>query len=171
MEAQLLEGKPIDMASELLYGGLSVQHTISEEDAGMNTASPEIENGPPACICSCSREFAPYKRGAVTIKKICPDCLDRKNAHLKPSKDERIESERARSVGRKGTEAAGPDEPPGADRGAAGLAITISFVGSDEQIFRRIEALAGRQRRTNAAQVLHWLDTLVPELGADLAEK
>jgi len=49
--------------------------------------------------------------------------------------------------------------------------IVIPFLGADEQMFQRIEQLSSRNRRTNAAQILVWLETLVHELQSDHAEK
>ena len=75
IEESLLEEKPDalgDIGIERLCSRISVQDII-REDADMITATSETQNDQhEVCICPCSRQFAPYKRGAITIKKICP---------------------------------------------------------------------------------------------------
>jgi hypothetical protein len=161
---------------ERLCNELAAQNETKQEEVTMNSAdSPELgaPKQPAICVCDCGKQFEAYKRGAVTVKKICPECLDKKAAHPRSaSKDEPKQPEgREPSCGagitRKPTRKAASDH----QLDTAPAEITIAFHGPDEEMFRRIEALATRKRRTVPAQVLVWLETLVPELQADIAEK
>ncbi len=96
--------------------------------------------------CGCGAEFAPYKHGALVVKKLCPRCFY--SRHSATKKADAAPSDRA--ARQAGCEAASH--------------ISIDFPGQDERLFKRIEELARNQRRTMEAQVLYWLENMVPEL-------
>ncbi len=141
----------------------------------MSVETPEVPTSkqPEVCVCACGSEFEAYKRGATVIKKICPDCLAKKSAHPRsPSKDELRKADAGEmspspGVGEQRKPEAALDNP----RSGAPAEIVILFNGHDEQMFQCIERLARRDRRTKDAQVLHWLETYVPELKAEFAER
>jgi hypothetical protein len=102
----------------------------------------------PACACGvCGKEFEAYRRGVVIVTSICRDCLSDKchprrstvSKHVKLQKDERSE-------------------------GKVSNSIAIVFSGMDAELLQRIRELSKKERRSAEAQILHWLETFVPEL-------
>jgi hypothetical protein len=100
------------------------------------------------CVCSeCGNGFEPYKRGAIIVKSMCPDCMTKKlarKAHSPASGDNKPDSL--------------TDDP----------FVTIVFSGQDRLLFTRISDLSKKDRRSMESQVLFWLEHYVPELSTCL---
>ncbi|MFZ0930400.1 MAG: hypothetical protein WAN11_17480 [Syntrophobacteraceae bacterium] len=160
---------------ERLCKELCNENAIRKEGPHMDVVGSEVLPGdqPEICICHCGKKFEPYKRGATVVKTICVECLNKKNARPKrPLKDEPPVSGIGDAPGVAGIgEKRQPEVALDQASSSSVAEIRIVFAGNDEEMFHRIEKLSARQRRTAPAQILYWLESFVPELNADIAEK
>ncbi|MFZ0929674.1 MAG: hypothetical protein WAN11_13800 [Syntrophobacteraceae bacterium] len=158
---------------EKLCKELCNENMVRKEGSPMDVVSSEMPpcDQPETCICQCGKRFEPYKRGVTIIKNVCVDCLNKKNARPKKPKDERSASGSNRVAGVAGIDENRQLEAASGHASNSSVAeIRVIFAGNDEKMLHRIQDLSERQRRTAPAQILYWLENLVPELSAALEE-
>ncbi len=120
------------------------------EERGVGTSHP-VESPAALGTCKqCKAQFEPYRRGAVVVKTICPACLTLKTAPKR-------EAGNAQVAGKTGATGIGELKSD---------VIAISFTDADAELLARIREISSRERRSPDAQILHWIETLVPELSA-----
>lgn len=140
--------------------------TVCDKCLGFEGPTETIPPNPNLC-CDCGSKIEPYKIGRNTITSgRCRECNQKlkygpdwipggrsksKEKQREYAKQYNDKKRSARDKGNDKNQVSTPDEN-------AIITLTIPFTGGDETMFRKLQAVAARERRSPEQQLLYYLD-------------